>query len=122
MSTFDIVIRGGTVATATQSLLTDVGITGGKVAALGLGLKGAKEIGATGKLVLPGGVDSHVHIDQLSSFGIPGADDCHSVTVSGAVGGTTPSIQRCAQPGEDAHAKVAGDVWWSGERAGRTEG
>ena len=98
---YDIVIRGGTVATATETLSADVGIKDGKVAALGQGLKGTREIDATGKLVLPGGVDSHCHIDQLSSFGIPGADDFYSGTVSAAYGGTTTIIPFCAQHRED---------------------
>ena len=66
MQPFDLVIRGGTVATATDSFKADVGIRGAKIAAIGEGLdKGKKEIDARGKLVLPGGVDSHSHIEQL---------------------------------------------------------
>lgn len=101
MNTYDTIIRGGTVVTATETLLTDVGIKGGKVAALGQGLSGVREIEATGKLVLPGGVDSHCHIEQLSSFGIPGADDFYSGTVSAAFGGTTTIISFCAQHRDD---------------------
>ncbi len=101
MNTYDTIIRGGTVVTATETLLTDVGIKDGKVAALGQGLSGVREIEATGKLVLPGGVDSHCHIEQLSSFGIPGADDFYSGTVSAAFGGTTTIIPFCAQHRDD---------------------
>ena len=64
--TFDTIIRGGTVATASDTFTCDVGITGGKVAALGTDLGHAKDIvDATGKLVLPGGIDSHVHCRSL---------------------------------------------------------
>jgi dihydropyrimidinase len=62
MDPFDTVIRGGTVATASDTFACDVGIRAGRVAALALDLGGAAEvIDATGKLVLPGGIDSHVH-------------------------------------------------------------
>ena len=111
MTTYDTVIHGGTVATATETLDTDVGIKGGKVAELGHGLKGTRIIDAKGKLVLPGGIDSHVHLDQLSSFGIPGADDLHSGTVSAAFGGTTTILSFCAQHREDSLPKVLADYF-----------
>ena len=111
MANFDTVISGGTIVTATESRMTDVGISGGKVAAIGLRLKGTKVIDAGGKLVLPGGIDSHVHIDQLSSFGIPGADDFHSGTVSAAFGGTTTIIPFCAQHRDDALPKVLAEYF-----------
>jgi dihydropyrimidinase len=54
MQPFDLVIRGGTVATATDSFKADVGIRGDKVAAIADGLDNGKtEIDARGKLVLP---------------------------------------------------------------------
>ncbi len=55
----------GTVVTASDRILCDVAIKDGKIVALGSGLTGADEvIDASGKLVLPGGVDAHVHIAQ----------------------------------------------------------
>ena len=93
MSSFDTVIRGGTVVTEKDSRIADVGIKDGLVAALGHDLTGTKIIDATGKLVLPGGIDSHCHIEQVSSFGIPCADDFYSGTVSAAFGGITLSHQ-----------------------------
>ena len=57
MSDYDLVIRDGTVATAADTTVCDVGIKDGIVAALGKGLAaGANEIEASGKLVLPGGM------------------------------------------------------------------
>ena len=117
MPTYDTVIRGGTVANANESLLTDVGIKDGKVAALGLGLKGTQEIDASGKLVLPGGIDSHVHIDQVSSFGLLGADDFYSGTVSAAFGGTTTIIPFCAQHRDDALPVVLADYFEKAKKA-----
>jgi dihydropyrimidinase len=98
MSDYDLVIRNGTVATAADTIECDVGVKGGIVATLGRGLgPGAREIDAAGKLVLPGGIDSHCHIEQRSSAGIVCADDFHSATVSAAFGGTTTVIPFAAQ-------------------------
>ena len=98
MNDFDIVIRGGTVATDLDVFEADVAIAGERVAAVGPSLaKGRREIDARGKLVLPGGVDSHTHIEQLSSAGIMTADDFYTATVSAAFGGTTTVICFCAQ-------------------------
>ena len=98
MQPFDIVIRGGTVATATDSMKADVGIRGATVAAIAEGLdKGKREIDARGKLVLPGGVDSHCHIQQLSASGLINADTFESATTASAFGGTTTVISFAAQ-------------------------
>src|SRR5215813_10863511 len=98
MSEYDLVIRGGTVATAADTILCDIGITDGIVATLGKDLAaGAREIDATGRLVLPGGIDSHCHIEQRSSAGVVCADDFYSATVAAAFGGTTTVIPFAAQ-------------------------
>ena len=76
----------------------DVGIRGETIAAIGKGLdKGQKEIDARGKLVLPGGVDSHSHIEQLSASGLMNADTFQSATTAAAFGGTTTVISFAAQ-------------------------
>ncbi len=106
---FDLVIRGGTVATAARTFAADIGIRDGKIAALGERLAGGREIDARGKLVLPGGVDSHCHVEQLSSMGVMCADDFYSATVSAAFGGTTTIIPFCAQHRGDSLAKVLAD-------------
>src|SRR5215467_137457 len=98
MSEFDLVIRGGTVATAADTIVCDVGIKDGVVATLGKNLAaGAREVDARGKLVLPGGIDSHCHIEQRSSEGVVCADDFYSATVAAAFGGTTTVIPFAAQ-------------------------
>jgi dihydropyrimidinase len=110
MSDFDIVIRGGTVATDQETFDADVAISGERVVALGPSLaKGRREIDARGKLVLPGGVDSHTHIEQISSFGIMCADDFYTATVSAAFGGTTTVMSFCAQHREDSIPAVLTD-------------
>jgi dihydropyrimidinase len=105
----DLVIRGGKVATAGKTLDCDVGIRAGRIAELGTGLTGERTIDARGKLVLPGGVDSHCHVEQVSSFGILCADDFYSATVSAAYGGTTTIVPFCAQHRGDALAAVLAD-------------
>jgi dihydropyrimidinase len=98
MEGFDLVIRGGTVATASDVFEGDVGIRGETIAALGRGLaEGRREIDARGKLVLPGGVDSHAHIEQLSASGLMNADTFESATTAAAFGGTTTVISFAAQ-------------------------
>jgi len=98
MSEYDLVIRGGSVATAADTVACDVGIRDGVVATLGKDLgAGEREIDATGRLVLPGGIDSHCHIEQRSSAGVVCADDFYSATVSAAFGGTTTVIPFSAQ-------------------------
>src|ERR1700741_5220303 len=98
MSEYDLVLRNGTVATAADTTVCDVGIKSGVVVALGKNLAaGAREIDASGKLVLPGGIDSHCHIEQRSSAGVVCADDFHSATVAAVFGGTTTVIPFAAQ-------------------------
>jgi dihydropyrimidinase len=98
MTPHDLVIRNGTVVTAADRTCCDVGIKDGVVTTLGSGIApGAREIDASGKLVLPGGVDSHCHIEQQSASGILCADDFYSATVAAAFGGTTTVIPFAAQ-------------------------
>ena len=93
MSQFDTVIRNGTLATASDVFAADLGITGGKIVAIGASLAAGKtEIDARGKLVLPGGVDGHCHFDQPTSDGTVMADDFYTGSRSAAWGGTTTVI------------------------------
>ncbi len=94
---FDLVIKNGTVVTSADSVRCDVGIENGLVAALGSALDGKATLDATGKLVMPGGIDSHCHIDQVSSGGLETADDFASGSRSAAAGGTTTIIPFAAQ-------------------------
>ena len=96
MTALDLVIRGGRVATASDTFLCDVGIRGGKIVALGEDLGPAADvIDASGKLVLPGGIDSHVHLAQPSGPGIVMADDFETGTRSAAFGGNTIVLPFC---------------------------
>jgi len=107
MSNFDLVIRNGTVATAADTFQADVGVKEGRIVALGENLDqngngGTQVIDAAGKLVLPGGVEGHCHIEQISSSGVMTADDFYSGTVSAVFGGTTTVIPFAAQQKGDS--------------------
>ena len=99
MSTqFDLTVRNGTVATATDTFRSDIGVSDGRIVAMQDKLPaGRRDLDATGRLVLPGGVDSHCHVEQLSSTGKMCADDFYSATVAAAFGGTTTIIPFAAQ-------------------------
>ncbi len=95
--TLDLVVRGGFVVTAADTSRCDVGIRDGKVAALGLDLVGDREVDAGGKLVLPGGIDTHCHLDQQIGPGLRTVDGFESGSRSAACGGTTTIISFAAQ-------------------------
>jgi len=102
MTRFDLIIKGGTVATAADTFRADIAIKDGRIAALGENLghdlgSADREIDATGMLVLPGGIDAHCHIEQESSTKIMTADDFYSGSVSAAFGGNTTFIPFAAQ-------------------------
>jgi dihydropyrimidinase len=98
MAEFDVVIRNAKIVNAENQLDGDIAIKDGKIAALGeVKGTGAREIDAQGKFVLPGGIDSHCHIEQKSGFGIMCADDFYTGTVSAVFGGTTTVIPFAAQ-------------------------
>jgi dihydropyrimidinase len=83
---------------ASDTVACDVGIRGGKIVALGEDLGTADEvIDARGRLVLPGGIDSHVHLSQPSGPGIVMADDFESGTRAAAFGGNTLVMPFCMQ-------------------------
>ena len=95
--TFDLVIRGGTVATAADTFDADVGICEGRIAALGEDFEGEHSIDASGKLVLPGGIEAHCHIAQESAAGVMTADDYKSGSISAAFGGNSCFVPFAAQ-------------------------
>ncbi len=74
---YDLIITGGTVVTAADVFSADVGIKDGRIVAIAETLAGhaAEVIDATGKLVMPGGIDSHVHLAQDGAPGIVMGDD-----------------------------------------------
>ncbi len=96
---FDLVIRNATIATASDVMQCDIGIQDGKITALAAQLPTvAIEIDATNKLVLPGGVDAHCHLDEPMGDDVVMADDFYTGTLSAACGGTTTVIPFARQP------------------------
>ncbi|NGM19677.1 dihydropyrimidinase [Roseomonas stagni] len=83
MSTYDIAIRGGQVATSFGVTRCDIGIRDGRIAAIAESISDAAQvIDAGGLLVLPGGVDSHCHIEETSRGGYTMSDGEPQVTVN----------------------------------------
>ena len=64
-----IVITGGTLVTASETLRLDLRLDGDRIDALGLDLvrPGDEVVDATGRLVMPGGIDPHVHFSDRKS-------------------------------------------------------
>ena len=100
MPPYGMTARGARVVTEGRVLTADIGVKGGKVAAIveGGGLEpGAVDVDATGCVVCPGGVDSHCHIDQGASTGLTPCDDFYSASVSALCGGTTTLVPFACQ-------------------------
>jgi len=106
---FDLVVRRARVATASDTFSADIGIKGGRIVQLGTELAaGAREIDAAGRVVTPGGVDAHCHLDQPMAPPVRMADDFNTGTRAAACGGTTTVIPFAAQEkGQSLRAAVA---------------
>ncbi|MGV2068543.1 dihydropyrimidinase [Agrobacterium sp. 22-226-1] len=98
MSELDLIVRNGTIATASDVFRADIGIRNGRIVQIAERIDGdGKVVDAEGKYVLPGGIDSHVHISQPSGDGIVMADDFESGTRSALYGGNTTLMPFCLQ-------------------------
>jgi len=87
----DLLIKDGTIITAKSTYKADIAVTGEKISAIALNLKPGKNtkiVDAKGKMVLPGAIDGHTHLD-LSFGGTISSDDYYAGTRSAACGGTT---------------------------------
>ncbi len=110
-------IKNGRVVTAVDDYLADVFIDGEIVTLIGrdLNVQADKTIDATGKLVIPGGIDPHVHM-ELPFGGTVSSDDFKTGTIAAAFGGTTSIIDFAIQYKgttfqqtiDDWHTKAAG--------------
>jgi dihydropyrimidinase len=109
-------IRNGHVVTAVDSYIADILIDDSTVALIGRDLEkitGAldKTIDATNKLVIPGGIDPHTHMD-LPFGGTSSSDDFETGTRAAAFGGTTTIIDFAVQyRGQSLNQAL--DVWFS---------
>ncbi|MDB5321676.1 MAG: hydA [Phycisphaerales bacterium] len=110
-------IQNGRIITASDDYVADVFIDGDTVRMIGTALpvKADRVIDATGKLVIPGGIDPHVHM-ELPFGGTVSSDDFESGTRAAAFGGTTSIIdfaiqykgKTFQQTLDDWHAKAQG--------------
>ena len=95
---FDLIVRNADIATATDRYHADIGVNNGVITAIAASLSpqdlapGGRCIEAQGRLVTPGGVDSHCHISQPMTDGSVCADDFASGSRSAAAGGTTTFV------------------------------
>lgn len=107
----DTVIRGGTVVTPLGVAVQDIAIANCKISELSntITYSAPTEIDARGLLVLPGGVDTHCHIEQMSGAGLMNADTFRTATRSAAMGGTTTTVSFAAQHADQKMRKVVGD-------------
>jgi dihydropyrimidinase len=108
-----VLIKGGRVVTATDDYVGDVFVDGERISLLGedLDVTADTTIDASGKLVLPGLVDPHTHLD-MPFGGTTTIDDVQSGQTAAAFGGTTCHVDFCIQPQGSTFA-AALDEWRS---------
>ena len=113
----ELVIRGGTIITPGHHEVADVGIRDGKIAQLGGAMTAEAELDARGLLVIPGGIDAHVHLVAGGPAGGPGdqepqwVDDFWSGSLAALAGGvTTVGNMTFARPGESMPAAIAREM------------
>lgn len=95
----DTVIQNGQIVTASDTFRADIAVRDGKIVAIADRIKAEQRtnvVDATGKLVMPGGIDVHTHL-QTPGLLADTADDFYTGTVAAACGGTTTIINFCPQ-------------------------
>jgi dihydropyrimidinase len=114
----DTIVRGGTIVTASDQYVADIGIEGGVITQIGRDLlatlgasseggstqgrvtmpsgRAPQVIDATGTYVIPGAIDAHVHLD-MPFGGTVTSDDYATGTVAAACGGVTTIVDYCLQ-------------------------
>ena len=94
----DLILRNGRIVTPDGVVEGDIAIHDGLIASIGtITATAPREIDAAGRWVMPGGVDVHAHIEQMSGMGLMNADTFETATRSAAMGGTTTVISFAAQ-------------------------
>ena len=111
LSSMRTLLRHGTIVNADGPRRADVLIDGERIAAIGTGLPAEADrvIDATNRVVLPGGVDVHTHLD-MPLGDIRTADDFESGTIAAACGGTTTVIDYATQA-KGGSLRGALDTW-----------
>jgi dihydropyrimidinase len=114
-------IKNGRVVTATDDYIADVLIEGETITAIGKDLNTAadKIIDATGKLVMPGGIDPHVHLD-MPFMGTYSSDNYETGTRAALFGGTTTVIDFILQKQGNSLQSALDE--WNGRANGNAVG
>jgi dihydropyrimidinase len=121
----DVVIRGGTVITPGHREVADVGVRDGRIAQLGGAMSGGgTDIDASGLLVIPGGIDAHVHLvcaQTLRAWGDEASlwvDDFWTGSLAAIAGGiTTVGNMTFALPSESMADAIAREMAGAGTEA-----
>ena len=113
-----VLIKGGRIVTASDDYVGDVFVDGERISLLGESLDVTADtvVDATGKLVLPGLVDPHTHLD-MPFGGTTTIDDVTSGHTAAAFGGTTCHVDFCIQGHGQTFAEALGD--WHAKRDGK---
>ncbi|MEE9233915.1 MAG: dihydropyrimidinase [Candidatus Acidoferrales bacterium] len=109
---FDTLIQGGTIVTAADTYVADIGIVDGRIAAIARELPreaARRTLPAQGLMVIPGGIDVHTHID-MPFGGTTSSDDFETGTIAAAFGGTTTLIDFAIQY-KGQSLRTAFDTW-----------
>jgi len=114
-----VLIKNGRVVTAVDDYKADIFVNGATVTLIGkdLVIDADKIIDAAGKLVIPGGVDPHTHL-EMPFGGTTTSDTFETGTRAAAFGGTTCIIDFAMQPRGTSTLKTLDD--WHAKAAGKT--
>ena len=107
-----VLIQNGTLVTSIDKTVGDILCRNGKIVAIGKDLDAAADdhvIDASGQLVIPGGIDPHVHM-ELPFMGTVSADDFETGTAAGVAGGTTSIIDFVIPGRNDSYPDTL--KWW----------
>ncbi len=113
-----VLIKGGRVVTAADDYVADVFVDGERVSLIGesLDVEADRTIDASGKYLLPGGVDPHTHLD-MPFGGTVTVDDVQSGQTAAAFGGTTCHVDFCIQGKGQTFADALAD--WHAKAEGK---
>lgn len=112
MFTYDLLIKNGKIVTSGDCYIADIGIKNGKIKDISdeIALDKAKKVfDASGKVVMPGGIDVHTHLD-MPFGGTYSSDNFETGTKAAAIGGTTSIIDYAVQP-KDKTLNETIDIW-----------
>ncbi len=107
---FELAITGGTVVLPDGPVAMNIGVRNGLIASISSdAMEARRTIDATGRLVLPGGIDSHCHMDQQPWEGRSTADDFRTGTLSALCGGNTTVLPFAMQMRGQSLRKIVDD-------------